>query len=146
LMRGLAALPPLFAFLGRVIARLAAASGSQAGVIFERRGNQLYPAAVWSPEAEGAAQVPGDIRLVTVEQALADKVPLLGGDAAVFPFGLPDGSDGVVYLKEPAITADPKGLLIYQAFINLIPVAFLTLRRAGEAAAASEVAGEEVHT
>jgi len=64
----------------------------------------------------------------------------------VFPYTTPRGSEGVIYLEGMPAQIAPEVLMICQSFLNLVPLAFLTLPAAApeEGPEAVEVQPEEV--
>ena len=145
LMCMLNGLPPLEEFLQLLLSHLVKVSGAQSGFLLERRGNRLHPVVSLGQDGRPAPAT-GSIRLAAVQEALSRKVPVVGGGSGVFPYTTPRGSEGVIYLEGIPAQIAPEVLLICQSFLNLVPLAFLTLPAAApeEGPEAVEVQPEEV--
>jgi serine/threonine protein kinase/tetratricopeptide (TPR) repeat protein len=130
LMAAITELPTLREFLRRLLSRLMAVSEARSGYVFERRGDRLHVLCSMDSSGRALEGVGEAIQLSHVERALSERSPLIGDDTGIFPYSIPRGPEGVVYLRGAQLSADPESLPIYQAFLNLIPVAFLSLPRA----------------
>jgi tetratricopeptide (TPR) repeat protein len=124
----LASLPRLEEFLGRLLRALVGASGARLGFLLERRGDRLHPTAA-AASGNGPAPSPlRSVRLSVVQDAIGSRKSTISDDFAVFPFATARGTEGVVYLEGPSAPKTPERLLAFQSFLNLVPIAYLTLQ------------------
>ncbi len=127
LTKSLGAQPPLGAFLVQLLTDLVQVSQSRTGFILERRGDNLHLLASADAEGRPVREISRYITLFTVEQALNAQTPVINNAETVFPFLAAKNIHGVVYLERPAIPTDAAGMPVYQTFLNLVPLAFMTL-------------------
>ncbi len=149
LTKSLGAQPPLGAFLVQLLTDLVQVTQARTGFILERRGDNLHLLASADPEGRPVREISRYITLFTVEQALNAQTPVINNTETVFPFLAAKNLHGVVYLEKPGLPADAAGLPVYQTFLNLVPLAFMTLAAAPQPppskhSEATEVKAEEV--
>jgi len=127
LTKYLNSLPPLREFASRLLSHLVRVTGATAGFIFERMGDRLHPMAALGSKDRSVQDAANKIDIEHLQDSMKQKIPILGTKIGVFPFCSPRGDEGVVYLEYPAKSSGARDFLICQSFLNLIPIALITL-------------------
>jgi serine/threonine protein kinase/tetratricopeptide (TPR) repeat protein len=143
MMALLGSLPPLKDYLDRLLDHLIRYSGAKTAFVLEKKGDRLRPVVAAAPPGQPRPAAAGSIRLVAIQESLAQKSSVLTDAFGVFPYMTPKRTEGVVYLEKPA-RVDAGSMVVYQSFLNLVPLAFLTLPDAPPAPAAIEVQPVEI--